>query len=507
MFDLGRTILASAERDPGAEAIVDGDLRLTYGEWVDRILRVVAGLDGLGLKKGDRLLLLLQNRWEMATLHWAAQLAGVVVTPLNWRLKAEEVDRFARDSGAKALVFQDVSADAVSGCAEAGALPRLSVGAAEGGTGRFEDLLESPPAKAAARAGAEDLSILLYTSGTTGLGKGVPRKHRAERAAALAHVAQNLYRPGERTLGVMPLYHTMGVRSLLSMALVNGSFVCQGRFDPAKALRLLEQERVTCLYLVPTLYHDLLAHPDFGRTDLSSVRAVGFAGMSMTDGLLRQVSAAFRPRIFVNHFGSSEVYTYTLCQDAPAKPGSAGKAGLNQEIRVVRVGSQDPEATVPAGEEGEIIATLDGDEAFEGYWNRPDADAKALHGGWFFTGDVGHFDPDGDLFVTGRVDDMMITGGENVFPVEIESVLSLHPKVAEVAVAGLPDEKWGQRVTAFVRRAGQVTAEELDEHCRRSDLANFKRPRAYIFVPDVPKSPVGKILRRVLVEAARMDGK
>ncbi|WP_246194562.1 AMP-binding enzyme, partial [Azospirillum lipoferum] len=139
-----------------------------------------------------------------------------------------------------------------------------------------------------------------------------------------------------------------------------------------------------------------------------------------------------------------------------------------------------------------------GDESFEGYWKRPDADAKALHAGWYFTGDIGFFDVDGDLFVTGRVDDMIITGGENVSPVEIESVLSLHDGVLEVAVAGLPDERWGQRVVAFVKRARGVEAKDLDDHCRTSGLANFKRPREYVFLDEIPKSPVGKILRRKL---------
>ena len=165
----------------------------------------------------------------------------------------------------------------------------------------------------------------------------------------------------------------------------------------------------------------------------------------------------------------------------------------------MRLGGDDPAALAAVGEEGEIVCNLDGDEAFEGYWRRPDADAKALKGGWYFTGDTGYVDADGDLFVTGRVDDMIITGGENVSPVEIESQLSLHGAVAEVAVVGLPDERWGQRVTAFIKRAGAADATTLDAHCRTSGLANFKRPRDYVFVAEIPKSPVGKILRRKLV--------
>jgi 2-furoate---CoA ligase len=262
-------------------------------------------------------------------------------------------------------------------------------------------------------------------------------------------------------------------------------------------------ERITSLYLVPTLYHDLVDHPDFAASDTNSVTKLGFAGAAMSDGLLKRVDAAFRPALFVNHYGSSEIYTFTTEPHAPAKPSSAGKAGLNQRIRVVKLRVDSPDARTAIGEEGQIIADQASDEAFEGYWRRPDADARALHDGWYFTGDTGYFDAEGDLFVTGRVDDMIISGGENVSPGEIENVLSLHSGVAEVAVAGLPDERWGQRIAAFVKRVSSTVAAvepaALDAWCRASSLADYKRPREYVFVAEIPKSPVGKILRRLLV--------
>jgi 2-furoate---CoA ligase len=219
----------------------------------------------------------------------------------------------------------------------------------------------------------------------------------------------------------------------------------------------------------------------------------------MNDALLKKLDALFKPELFVNHYGSSEVYTFTIDADATKKPGSAGRAGINQRIRVVRLDSGDPELPAARYEEGEIIADLAGDESFEGYWKRSDADAKSLRGGWYFTGDTGYLDKDGDLFVSGRTDDMIISGGENISPVEIESLLSLHPAVDEVAVVGMADARWGQCVTAFIKRRGEVTAAELDAHCRTSGLANFKRPRNYVFVVEVPRSPVGKLLRRKLV--------
>jgi 2-furoate---CoA ligase len=511
MLDLGTSFLASIARDPAATAIVDGDLRLSYAAWFRRISAVVAGLDVLGVKHGDHLVSLLQNRWEAATLHWACQLSGIIITPLNWRATAEELDYCLADAEATVLVYDDAAETAVARASGAANLPRVRVGTAgphnpapahpetSPRTVAFADLMGVTAPDATPRANANDWSLMLYTSGTTSRPKGVPWRHRAERAAAIAHVAQNLYARGERTLGVMPLYHTMGVRSLLAMSLIGGTFVCQSRFDVPAALETIARERITNLYLVPTLYHDLVHHPQFATTDISSVRKLGFAGAAMTDALLQRLQAAFCPDLFVNHYGSSEIYTCTINDDAARKPGSAGRAGLNQMIRVVAFGAANPNQNASPGEEGEIAALLAGDEAFEGYWRRPEADAKALRDGWFLTGDTGYFDSDGDLYLTGRVDDMIISGGENVSPLEVENCLSLHPAISEVAVVGLQDERWGKIVTAFLKRRASVTPDELDAYCRSSGLANFKRPRRFVFVEELPKSPVGKLLRRKLV--------
>ena len=249
MFDLGRSFLASVERSPNAAAIVDGDTRLSYAQWMLRIGSLAGGLRSLGLRHGDHLLVVMQNRWQMATLHWACQFLGVIVTPLNWRAKADEIEYCALDAGACAVAYDAASAAAVAKSAACGQIARISVDGAAignkatedkaGSTIAFDDLLAADAPANLLSASADDWSIMLYTSGTTGKPKGVPRSHRAERAAAIAHVAQNLYSNGERTLGVMPLYHTMGVRSLLSMARVNGCFVCMQRFDSGDALRAI----------------------------------------------------------------------------------------------------------------------------------------------------------------------------------------------------------------------------------------------------------------------------
>src|ERR1700720_3995336 len=500
MLDLGASFVASVARDPDALAIVDDGGRLPYAQWYARISSLVGSFDRIGLKPGDHLVTVLQNCEAAATLHWACQLAGIVITPVNWRANAEELEYCIEDSEACAVVYQDASAQAVEESKRAPALPRIYSGGREAaGAFSFDRMVAEPATEVTPRVCAEAWSIMLYTSGTTSKPKGVPRRHRAERAAAIAHVAQNLYRRGERTLGVMPLYHTMGVRSLIAMSLIGGTFVCLPRYDTSRALSLIQSEKITNLYLVPTLYHDLVHAPEFASADVSSVRKLGFAGASMTDGLLKTLNQAFQPDLFVNHYGSSEIYTFTIDQNAPPKPGSAGKAGINQEIRVVKLNAASAVDLAQPNEEGEIVALLAGDESFEGYWRLADADAKSLRDGWYFTGDTGFLDGDGDLFVTGRVDDLIITGGENVSPVEIESCLSLHPAVLEVAVVGIADEKWGKVVTAFVKRKGPVTEQDLEQFCRTSGLANFKRPRRIIFVDALPKSPVGKLLRRLLV--------
>jgi len=494
VLDLGRTFLQCVERNPAAIGLVDGEVRLSYAAWAGRIGGVIRGLAAVGVARGDHLLSILQNRHQAATLHWACQFMGVVITPLNWRAKADEIDYCLADSGARVLIAEPLAAAALAASKLAADTTRIAIGPQS----QFDAWL-ADPTDPQPQAAAADLSLMLYTSGTTGKPKGVPRRQHAERMAALAHVAQNQYGYGERTLGVMPLYHTMGVRSLLALALIDGRFVCQPKFDAAAALAAIAAEQVTHLYLVPTLYHDLLAQAQKSGANLSSVRKLGFAGAPMHDALLQRLVAAFKPDLFVNHYGSSEIYTFSINQNAPAKPGSAGRAGINTRLRVVPLDARAPGLRAAPLQEGQIIADLAGDEAFEGYHRRPDADARSLIDGWYFTGDTGYFDHEGDLFVTGRVDDMIISGGENISPADIESVLSLHPAVDEVAVAGLADERWGQRVVAFVKRRCHVSGDALDAHCRASDLLNFKRPREYVFVRAIPKSPVGKILRRMLV--------
>ncbi len=444
-MNLAASLLAACERHPELEAFPG----IRYGELLPRVARIAGGLD---VAPGARVAVVLDNRLETALLYWAAQWAGAVFVPLSWRLAEEELDYCIADAGAERVIRED------------DALP------------------DAPEHPGALDRDAQEISLLLYTSGTTGRPKGVPRSHAADRAGGLSQALQHGYRHGDRTLGVMPLYHTMGIHSLVAMHLVGGCYVPQARWGQEDALRLIEEQRITSLYLAPTLFYDLVTAEGIERHDLSSVRALGYAGAAMTSSVVARCVDAFQPDVFVNHYGSTEIYTFSIGRDQVAKPGCAGRPALNTRLKLA--------------EGGEICAHLAGDEAFGGYWNRPDADAKAIRDGWYHTGDIGHLDDDGDLWIDGRVDDMIISGGENIHPLEVEEILASHHGVEEVAVIGVPDDRLGQRVVAIV--VGTATPDELDAHCLASPLARFKRPREYRALSSLPKSPSGKILRRVL---------
>jgi 2-furoate---CoA ligase len=507
---LGRVLRAAVERDPGALAIVDGPTRLSYAAWNARVNRAARALAGLGVRRGDRVAVLLRNREETATVWAALQKLGAVYAPMNFRLAPAEVASCVALVRPSLLVVEDrTGAAAEAARARLGAdvrVVRVGDGPAPAGTFDFEALLAG-----AAEAEAEpetpvapdDLSLIFFTSGTTGAPKGVPRTHAAEYAAALSNLVHHRWRPGERTLGAMPLYHTMGVRGLLCMVCLNGAFVILRDWSAEGALAAIERERVSSLFLVPTMYHMLLGAPDFARRDLASVEHVAYAGMTMHDALNREIVRRLRPQRFVNYYGSSEIYSFACCDDVAAKPNCVGKPTVHSRLRVVvadRGRRVMPDETVPPGALGEIVASMDAPDAFSGYWENPDATARQVRDGWYYTGDLGYRDADGDYYVVGRVDDMIISGGENIHPLEVENVLARCPGVREVAVAGVPDDTWGEVVTAFViPERPDVRIEDLDRHCRESaELAAFKRPRRIVLVAAIPKSPVGKVLRRHL---------
>lgn len=503
-MDLGTIIDAASARDPHALAFVDGGVRKSFAEWYDDICRLAGGLQTMGLSRGDHLVAVMANSYEMATLYWACQRLAAIFTPFNWRATADDIAYVFADAEAVLVVFDEgVSATVTEAAGKSGVHDGALVRVGTGALGvSFDTLIQSNPLEASAGALDDETCLMLYTSGTTGRPKGVPRSHRAERTAAASCIAHLRYQFGESQLGVMPLFHTMGIRILLASTMLNGAVVNMRGFDAGGALELIETEKITSVFLVPTMFHDMLAHGKFSPEKCHSVRNVAYAGMAMTGALERRCAESFKPEIFANYYGSSEIFTFTVCDHLDRKPGCAGVAGINQIMRVVRAdpdGSAGPDQILPAGEIGEVIAIMKSPEAFTGYWKRPDADEKAIRDGWYFTGDLGYVDEDGALFLSGRIDDMIISGGENIHPEEVEDVLADCDLVKQAAVVGLPDERWGQKVVAFVEPAGiAASATALDAHCQSSTLARFKRPRAYIFVERIPTSASGKLLRRFL---------
>ncbi|MBO0850031.1 MAG: AMP-binding protein [Pseudonocardia sp.] len=494
-MDLATALSWAAQRHPERPAVTGLGRHLCYREWNARVNRLARALRGAGVGPGDRVALALTGGEPLASLHLAAQKLGAVSAPLSTRFSPDELRYCMRDAGARLVVVDEANADR-AGSAAAGAGVQVRE------VTEVDAVAEREPDADLASAPAEsEISVMLYTSGTTGRPKGVPRSHRAEHTAAVAHAVQTQQRPGEVVLGVMPMFHTMGLRTLLTSIVVGGTWVGQPAFNAEESVELITSAGVTSLYLVPTIYWSLLRT---GRlSDARVLDRLAFAGAAMTPALTERLVAEVTPRVFVNHFGSTEIYTFTIGPDVAAKPGSAGRAGIFSRVRLVapEVGAA-PDALVGHGEQGQVIVSMDSPEAFAGYWQRPDANAKAIRGGWYYTGDLAVADEDGDLWVSGRVDDMINSGGENIYPDDIEATLIRCPEVDDVCVVGLPDERWGQAVTAFVVPARGVPAPDAAEAAQRyarDELPSLRRPKRVIAVESIPRSGVGKTLRRVLV--------
>ena len=492
-------------------ALVDGSRSLTYPELEVRISELAAEFLALGLGPGNVVVACMRNRLELVVAYLALQRIGAVHAPVNFRLSLAELQHCVDLVRPAAVLFDSESVSSLGANVELGPACRLCVdyGSREGPLQVFGSS-ETPRQRITATGAVpvaprpEDLSLVLFTSGTTGKPKGVPRSHAAEVAATLFNLAAFPWRLGERTLGVMPLYHTMGIRILLSSLFLGGTCVLQQKWSPDEALQLIESHRISALFLVPTMYHDLLSWPDLSERAVRSVASLGFAGMVLREGIVSQLDSLFPGRMMVNVYGCSELYCLSYSDRVRVKPGTVGPGAFHQELRVIPESADRGEDALTEVEViGQIVARADAPDAFEGYWNAPDATARARRNGWYFTGDLGYRDRDGDLFVVGRADDTIITGGENVHPVEVESALSHCPGVAEVCVVGLADERLGHTVSAFIVRSDPaLTEEQVSDYCATvGALSSFKRPRRIVFVDEIPKSSVGKVRRHLLREA------
>ncbi|WP_028936306.1 class I adenylate-forming enzyme family protein [Pseudonocardia spinosispora] len=494
-MDLATALRWAAERYPCRPAVRGTGRHLGYREWDTRTNRLARALAAEGVRPGDRVAMVMTGGEPLASLHLAAQKLGATSVPLSTRFGPEELGYCLRDAGVRLVVMDEANADRACAADDDPGRTRLTAAEVDTRADREPDTpIAAPPAEDA-------LSVLLYTSGTTGTPKGVPRTHRAEHTAAVAHAVQTQQRIGEVSLGVMPMFHTMGLRTLLTSIVVGGTWVAQTAFEAEEAIELIIEEGVSSLYLVPTIFWSLLRTGRLGEAH--SLDRLAYAGAAMTPALAERIAAQVAPSAFVNHFGSTEIYTFTIGSDVAAKPGSAGRAGLFSRVRVVEpeVGAP-PDAVVERGAQGQVIVSMASPEAFTGYWDRPDADQRSIRDGWYYTGDLATEDDDGDLWVSGRMDDMINSGGENIYPDEIEATLSRCPGIDDVCVVGLPDERWGHAVTAFVVPAQRVAPAEAAERAFEfagTALPSLKRPKRVIAVDAIPRSGVGKTLRRTLV--------
>jgi long-chain acyl-CoA synthetase len=466
------------------------DLVLTYGQLHDAAAKVTSLLASAGIQPGDRVGLMLPNVPAFPIAFFGALGAGAVVVPMNPLLKSREVGYYLGDSGAKLIfAWHTAAGEAAKGAADAGAQvvavdePDLS-----------GPLAGRAPQREWVHAADDDDAVILYTSGTTGTPKGAQLTHGGlTRNASLTARTLLGNNPDDVMMGCLPLFHVFGLTCGLNATVTaGGTLTLLPRFDPGKALEIIARDRVTIFEGVPTMYAAMLHYPDADPAHAASLRVCVSGGAAMPVEILRGFEEKFGC-IILEGYGLSETSPVASFNhpDKVRKPGSVGTPVEGVEMRLVGDGG----ATVPAGEVGEIA--IRGHNVMKGYWGRPEATAEAIPDGWFRTGDLARVDEDGYYFIVDRKKEMIIRGGYNVYPREIEEVLHEHPAVAEAAVVGIPHAELGEEVGAAValKPGATATPEELRAFTRER-VAAYKYPRHVWLVAELPKGPTGKILRR-----------
>ncbi|BCT75285.1 long-chain-fatty-acid--CoA ligase [Sinomonas cyclohexanicum] len=491
-MNLAHHLTSSAARFGADAAIVCGDETWTYADLDAASARVAGALVRGGTVPGDRVAVMLPNVPEFAAVYYGALRAGAIVVPMNPLLKEREVAYYLADSGPGVLFAASTVAEvAHAGAAASGA--RVTVVdpgafvAALGEEGPLEQVVERKEG---------DTAVILYTSGTTGRPKGAELTHaNLVRNADLTVRTLLTLTPDDVVFGGLPLFHTFGQTCALNTTIMAGATIALlPRFGAQEALEAIAAQRVTVFAGVPTMYSALLGVPDHRRYDTSSLRVCISGGAALPVEVLHRFEDEFGC-IILEGYGLSETSPVAAFNhpDRVRKPGSIGTAVEGVEVRVVGLDGEE----VPSGEVGEIAVR--GHNIMKGYWKRPDATAEAIRDGWFLTGDMGRIDEDGCFSIVDRKKDLIIRGGYNVYPREVEEVLYEHPAVAEAAVIGVPHAELGEEVAAVVALAspGAATAEELRDFVK-SQVAAYKYPREVRIVDQLPKGPTGKILKREL---------
>ncbi|MEM7774083.1 MAG: AMP-binding protein [Pseudomonadota bacterium] len=490
-----------------APAVTCAGTTRSWSEVFRRCSNVAAALQDLGCRPGDRIAYFGFNSHAGFECYFAPSLAGIETAILNFRWAVPECIAAIEDCQPRALIFDeahaDVAREAAAQCSCVKHLIKTDGAPADGPELAYEDLATQTGSPSGTRSSGDDTLIIYFTGGTTGRSKGVMLSHWNLFANAMGapHIMGNV--PDRAQLVVGPMFHLAPGSRIFSAPLLNAHSVLMQRFDIPDMLALIERHAIHSLTLVPTMMHMILNHPEYGRYDLSSVGQITLGGAPTPRDLLEKVIRQFPGAKLANGYGMTEMSPmlaaltsefFVLDGPLAGKLNSVGRPVPCLDLRIFDEQNREK----PRGEIGEIVAR--GPTVMKGYVNRPEETAEALRGGWFHTGDMGYFDEDGLLFISGRSKEMIISGGENVYPAEIEDVLSAHPDVSQVAVIGIPSETWGEEVHAIVILAdGAVQdADALVAHCRQH-LAGYKCPRAITFRTEpMPVSGANKILKTEL---------
>lgn len=505
---MGDMIRRSAKRFPKKPALVFGNERLTYEELNERVNRLAHALLKLGLKKGDRVAVLLHNGPEFFEIYYASAKIGGIFVPINNLLKINELGQIFDYIEPRILFFDPDYAESLLSmgaepkpaqdlvCVGGGALP---------GVGTYRELMDKgKDDEPDLKISDDDIVSIFLTSGTTGLPKGAMRTHRHAYVDALVGAIELNLRHDDRMLMVFPFYHVTWEDNMRHLLMANTVVIRrEGRFDPREVLALMSREKITICQFVPTMISAMLQAEDVDKVDLSRFRLLTYAASPMPVELLKRAMKKFSCQ-FMQLYGQTETgplatvlrpedHVTDGSKEQLARLASAGRPVLNYEVRIVDDRGRD----TPVGEVGEIVVRSESMTA--GYWKMPKETAETIKEGWLHTGDFGRFDDDGFVYIVDRKNDMIISGGKNIYPREVEEVLYRHESVLEAAVIGVPDDHWGESVKAVVvlKPGKKATEQEIISFCKQ-DLASYKKPRSVEFRDELPKNPTGKILKRLL---------
>ncbi len=504
--NIGLILAKRAHLNPDLEGYVDADtgVRYTFGEMNARCNRTANALTSQGVKPGDRVAMLMMNSIEFMESFFAVAKLGAVVVPLNWRLVPDELEFILKDSESEYLIYGNEFQENAEELHRRGDKTDLKVWIELGGDDQrapfaldFDQIHTAASDSEPEPGGDEDdMLYIMYTSGTTGLPKGVIHTHNTALWGVLTIFSTAEMRYRDRYLLSLPMFH-VGALTPLTVNVYGGvTSIVMRQFDPVKTWKLIEDEKITVMLAVPAMLNFMQQVPDFEKTfDFSSLRWCMSGAAPVPVSL---IEAYHQKGIQIQQiYGLTETCGPACLispEDSITKAGSTGKAFLHTDVRVVDENGKD----CAPGEAGEVV--IRGKHVMVGYWNRPDATAETIRDGWLYSGDIAEWDEDGYIFIRDRTKDMIISGGENIYPAEIENVILGHPKVGEVAVIGQPSDTWGESPFAVVVKADpSLTPAEVLQHCD-GKLSRFKLPRGVEFVDEIPRNPSGKVLKRLLRE-------